>query len=141
MARYSLDILDLLLPLLRNELGPGVNVYSRIPDDLPDYMPLVVVHRTAGRTQYPKFTDKPWISTQVFTGGDDPQRAAGDLMDQVRRVYFESWENATVIDGVGWIVDVRESSGPEELSDPDRPLIGRYQMLHEIRMRHDLRFA
>lgn len=140
MTRYSLDYLDLLLPLLRNGLGPEITVMSRIPDELPDFMPLVVVRRTAGRTQYPKFTDRPWISTQVWTGGDDPHRAAGDLIDRVRRIYFEAWDNQTVIDGVGWIVDVRESSGPEELSDPDRPHFGRYQMLHEIRMRHDLRF-
>jgi hypothetical protein len=141
MPRFSIDYLDLFLPLVRNGLNNEINVFSRIPDELPEFMPLVVIRRTAGRTQYPRFTDRPWISTQVWTGGDDPHRAASDLIDRVRGIYWDAWDQQTVIDGVGWIVDIRESSGPEELSDPDRPHFGRYQMLHEIRVRHDLRFG
>lgn len=142
MARYSIDYLDLLLPLLRDYLPArgftDAKVYSRIPDEIDKLVPVVVVRRTAGRTQYPRFTDRPWISTQVWADDPvDPFRAASDLIDAVRGVYFTAWDEQIVVPGVGHIVDVRESSGPEELSDPDVPHLGRYQMLHEIRMRHD----
>jgi hypothetical protein len=141
MARYSLDYLDLLLGLLRNPaLGvpANVKVFSRIPDNLDKLVPVVVIRRTAGRVANPRFTDRPWISTQVWADDPvDPFRAASDLCDAVRGAYFKAWDEQIVVPGVGHIVDVRESSGPEELSDPDLPRIGRFQMLHEIRMRHD----
>lgn len=138
-TRFSLDVQDLMLAIARNAVGPDVNVFTRIPDDLPKHVPLVVIRRTAGRSQSPHFTDRPWFNTQVFCGGDDPFRDANILADTVRGAIFNAWYDQFVLPGVGWIVDVRESSGPEEIADPDRPHFGRYQMTHEIRMRHDLR--
>jgi hypothetical protein len=137
-TRFSADILDVLLAIVREAL-PDVNVYSRIPDDLPQHLPLVVIRRTAGRSQNPKFADRPWVNTQCWYGGDDPFTDCNILCDQVRGALFHAWWDQKVIPGKGWIVDIRESSGPEELSDPDRPHFGRYQMTHEIRIRHDLR--
>lgn len=137
-TRFSTDVLGVLLTIVRNAL-PDVNVYSRIPDDLPKYLPLVAIRRTAGRAQSPHFADRPWINTQCFTGGDDPYTECNILCDRVRGALFNAWYDQTVVPGLGWIVDIRESSGPEELSDPDRPHFGRYQMTHEIRIRHDLR--
>ncbi len=40
MTRFAVDVLDVLLNLLRPAL-PGVNVMSRIPDHVPEYLPLV----------------------------------------------------------------------------------------------------
>src|ERR1044072_7394143 len=136
-GRYAVAYLDVFLGILRNVLPDDVNVMSRLPDHLPDFIPLVLIRRTAGRTQNPRFTDRPWISTQVWAGGDDPTRAASDLCDSVRGALFKAWDEQIVVPGVGWIVDIRESSGPVELSDPDVPQLGRYEMLHEIRVRRD----
>ena len=136
--RFSVDVLAVMLTITRNAL-PHVNVYSRIPDDLPKHLPLVVIRRTAGRSQYPHFADRPWINTQCFVGGDDPFTDCNILCDRVRGAYYRAGYEQIDVPGVGWIVDIRESSGPEELSDPDRPFFGRYQMTHEIRIRHDLR--
>jgi hypothetical protein len=137
-GRYSIDYLDLFLGILRNALPDDVTVLSRLPDHLPDFVPLVVIRRTAGRTQFPRYTDRPWISTQVWAGGDDPFREASDLIDKVRGALFKAWDEQIVVPGVGCIVDIRESSGPVEISDPDVPRLGRYEMLHEIRIRQDL---
>lgn len=143
--RYSIDYLDLFLPLIREQIprwNPAyadVHVCSRLPDYLDRFLPVVQVTRTAGRTQYPRFTDRPWIRTQVWCDDpDDPYRAASNLIDAVRGAYFTAWDEQIVVPGVGHIIDVRESSGPEEMSDPDLPHIGRYFMLHEIRIRHDI---
>lgn len=145
MPRYSIDYLDLFLYLLRNHLSDynpayaDVHVCSRLPDHLERFLPVVQVTRTAGRTQYPRFTDRPWIETQVWSDDpDDPYRAASDLIDACRGVYFTAWTEQIVVPGVGHIVDVRESSGPQEMSDPDLPHAGRYEMLHEIRIRQPL---
>lgn len=137
--RFSTDVLTLFLTIVRDAVGPDVNVYTRIPDDLPQHVPMVVIRRTAGRSQSPHFADRPWINTQVWAGGDDPFRTANELADKVRGALFNAWYDQKVVPGIGWIVDIRESSGPEEISDPDRPHFGRYQMTHEIRVRHDLR--
>lgn len=138
--RYSADYLGILLHIVREAVGPSVHVFTREPDDLPNYMPCIVIRRTAGASQNPKFFDRPWISTQAYaksTGapGDDPILAAELLIDQVRKAYFEAWHNQTVVPDLGWIQDVRESSGPEELMQTDLPHMGRYQMLHEMRIR------
>lgn len=134
--RYSADYLGILLHIVREAVGPSVHVFTREPDDLPNYMPCIVIRRTAGASQNPKFFDRPWISTQAYAkGGDDPILAAELLIDQVRKAYFEAWHNQTVVPDLGWIQDVRESSGPEELLQTDLPHMGRYQMLHEIRIR------
>lgn len=143
MPRYAIDYLDLFLSLLRSGLPQRNPAYadayvcSRLPDHLDRYLPVVQITRTAGRTQYPRYTDRPWIETQVWADDpDDPYRAASDLIDAVRGVYFTAWDEQIVVPGVGHIVDVRESSGPQEMSDPDLPHVGRYEMLHEIRIRH-----
>lgn len=137
--RYSADYLGILLHIVREAVGPSVHVFTREPDDLPNYMPCIVIRRTAGASQNPKFFDRPWISTQAYAkGGDDPILAAELLIDQVRKAYFEAWHNQTVVPDLGWIQDVRESSGPEELLQTDLPHMGRYQMLHEMRIRRVL---
>lgn len=134
--RYSADYLGILLAIVREAVGPSVHVFTREPDDLPNYMPCIVIRRTAGASQNPQFFDRPWISTQAYAkGGDDPILAAELLIDQVRKAYFEAWHNQTVVPDLGWIQDVRESSGPEELLQTDLPHMGRYQMLHEMRIR------
>lgn len=134
---FSVDPMDVLLPILRDGLPDGVTVRSRTPDPLPPYVPLVVIRRTGGSSDHPEVIDVPWINVQCWSGpvGDmDAFRAAHNLADDVRRVLWEAWANQTVTEA-GWIRRVRESSAPEEINDPDVPHFGRYQATYELWLR------
>ena len=136
MATFSVDPMDVLLPILRLGL-PGVTVRSRTPDPLPDYLPLVVIRRTGGSSDHPRFLDVPWINVQCWsapTSTKDAARAAHDLADDVRRVLWEAWENQLVVPA-GWIRRIREFSAPEEINDLDVPHFGRYAATYEIWIR------
>jgi hypothetical protein len=143
MPRYSVDYLDVLLGLLRTSLNiPDVTVMSRMPDQITEYLPLIVIRRVGGDSPAPRFYDQPWINVQCFCDDSgasglstDPFRAAGDLADDVRRVLWEAYENQQVVPGLGWIGWVRESTAPQEISDVDRPFIGRYAATYELRVR------
>lgn len=133
---FSVDPMDVLLPILRNGL-PGVHVYSRVPDPVTDHMPLVVCRRTGGSSDHPEFIDVPWVNVQCWsppTESKDAARAAHDLADDVRRALWAAWSAQTTT-SAGWIRRVRESSAPEEINDPDVPLFGRYQATYELWIR------
>jgi hypothetical protein len=133
---YSVDVFDVLLPLLRAGL-PGVNVMNRVPDRVPDYLPLVVVRRTGGSSDHPRFIDVPWVNVQCWaqgSGSTDAWRAAFTLADDVRGVLWTAWANLTT-PPAGHIRRVRESSAPEEINDPDLPHFGRYQATYELWIR------
>lgn len=140
MPRFSVDYLDVLLELLREDLTfPDVQVMSRIPDHITEHLPLVVIRRIGGDSPWPEFYDIPWINVQCWVDDKgptgDPFRDAGDLADDVRRVLWEAWKNQRVVPGQGWIVAIRESSAPQEISDVDRPFLGRYAATYELRIR------
>jgi len=140
MARYSVDYLDVVLELLRQDMTyPGVTVMSRIPDHITDYIPLVVIRRVGGDSPAPSFYDTPWINVQCWVDDQgpsgDPFRDAGDLADDVRRVLWTAYETQRVVPGLGWIGAIRESSAPQEISDVDRPFLGRYSATYELRVR------
>jgi hypothetical protein len=134
---FSVDPMDVLLPILRDGLPDTVTVRSRTPDPLPDYIPLVVIRRTGGSSDSPTFYDTPWINVQCWAAQTDTMdafRAAHNLADDVRRVLWEAWANQTVT-AAGWIQRVRESSAPEEINDPDVPMFGRYSATYELWIR------
>lgn len=140
MPRYAVDFLDVLLPLLRTGLGSGVQVMSRIPDSIEAHLPLVVLRRAGGDSLAPEFYDTPWVNVQCWcadprTSGSDQYRAASDLADQVRGILWSAYRTQQVVAGQGWISDIRESSGPIEISDPDLPLLGRVTATYELRIR------
>ena len=139
MTRFTVDVLDVLLGLLRPAL-PGVTVFPYIPDKVPSYVPLVVVRRTGGDSLAPEFYDTPLINVQCWTAGDpdndiDPSRAASDLADQVRGILWTAYRTQQVVPGLGWIGAIRESTGPLELTDPDLPNYGRYTATYDLRIR------
>ena len=70
--------------------------------------------------------------------GIDAFRAASDLADQVRRSLWTAYRTQRLINGKGWIGSIRESSAPQEVSDPDRPFHGRYAATYELRVRSAL---
>lgn len=138
--RFSVDYLDVLLELLRLDLTfPDVTVMSRVPDHITDYLPLVVIRRVGGDSPWPEFYDVPWINVQCWCDDrypdSDPFRAAGDLADNVRRVLWEAWVTQRVVPDLGWISAIRESTAPQEVSDVDRPFLGRYSATYELRIR------
>jgi hypothetical protein len=136
---YSVDPMDVLLPILRGGL-PGVHVFSRVPDPVTEYMPLVVLRRTGGSSDHPNFVDVPWINVQCWAVRSDTldaERVAHNLADDVRRVLWTAWANQQTT-AAGWIRRVRESSAPEEINDPDVPLFGRYQATYELWLRKNL---
>lgn len=135
---FSVDWADVVLPLLRQGLAtPGVHVFSKVPDGVPSFVPLVVCRRTGGSSDAPEFWDQPWINIQCWAaraGDVDAGRAAHNLADDVRRVLWTAWRQQTVT-AAGWLSWLRESSAPEEINDPDLPHFGRYQATYEMRVR------
>lgn len=139
MPRFAVDFLDVLMDLLRPAM-PGVFVMSRIPDKVPQYLPLVVLRRTGGDSQAPEFYDTPFVNVQCWAeedvaGGRDAYRVASDLADQVRGVLWTAYRTQQVVPGRGWLGSMRESTGPMEITDPDLPLLGRLAATYEIRVR------
>jgi hypothetical protein len=133
---FSVDPLDVLLPVLRDGL-PGVTVFSREPDNLPSFVPLVVLRRTGGGSENPDLLDIPFMSVECWAAADadlDAARKAHLLADDVRRVLWTAWRAQTVT-AAGWINRVRETSAPEEVPDLLVPQLGRYQATYEIRIR------
>lgn len=139
MTRFCVDYLDVLLELLREEM-PDVTVMTRIPDGLTSFLPLVVIRRVGGDSPAPEFYDEPWMNVQCWCDNDysnniDAFTAAGNLADRVRGILWTAYRTQRVMAGRGWLVNIRESSAPQEISDPDRPLIGRYAATYELRVR------
>jgi hypothetical protein len=142
---FSVDPMDVLLPILRAGLPTGTTVVSRVPDQVPRFVPLVVIRRTGGASDYPWFYDQPWVAIQCWDGPTtdpdsgvvtDAGRNAYNLADAVRGVLWTAWRNQTVVPA-GHISNIRESSAPEEINDPDVPLFVRYQATYEIRIRRN----
>lgn len=139
MPRFTVDYNDVLLDLLRTSL-PGVTVMSRIPDNVPDVLPLVTIRRTGGDSFVPEFYDTPWVNVQCWCATDpglvdNALEKASDLADQVRGILWTAFRTQQVIAGKGWIGDIRESTGPIEISDPDLPFLGRFTATYELRVR------
>lgn len=140
MPRFAVDFLDVLLDLLRDAM-PGVTVMSRIPDGVPQYLPLVVVRRTGGDYSVaPDFYDQPYVNVQCWADEDrdtgiDAYRAASDLADQVRGILWTAYRTQQVVPGKGWIGYIRESTAPLEVADPDLTFLGRYTATYELRFR------
>lgn len=136
---FSVDWADVVLPILRDRLPDDVNVMSRVPDGVPNFVPLVVVRRTGGSSDHPWLYDQPWLMFQHWDGprdGVDAARNAHDLADDVRRALWEALHEQQTTDA-GHIVWVRESSAPEEINDPDVPMLVRFQATYELRIRRN----
>lgn len=130
MPRFAVDVYDVVLGLLRDGLPENVAVRNRIPDNVPDVVPLVVVRRGGGSSNHPQFFDRPQFTVQAWTTGTadqpDPWRSASDLIDEVRRVLYRSWAQQTVVPGAGHLASYLEDVGPLDVGDPDLPHFGRY---------------
>lgn len=130
MARFSVDVYDVILGLLRAGLDPSVAVRNRIPDNIPDLVPLVVARRGGGSSNHPQFYDRPQFTVQTWVAPtpeqDDPWRAASDLIDDARRVLYTAWEQQNVVPEAGHLASYLEDVGPLDVGDPGLPHYGRY---------------
>lgn len=139
MPRFAVDVDDVVLGLLRAGLDPGVTVMSRIPDRLPDYVPLVVAYRSGGSSNVPSFYDEPLLQVHCWVAPTpaqpDARRAGSDLADAARGVLYRAWFNQTVVPGAGHIVSYYESSGPLEVGDENLPSFGRFVASYRIKIR------
>lgn len=138
MTTFSVDYLTMLLTMLRGDM-PDVKVMSRIPDGITEHLPLVVIRRVGGDSPVPEFYDEPWINVQCWCADDpaglDAFTAAFHLTDRVRGILWTAYRTQRVVPGLGWLVNIRESTAPQEVSDPDRPFLGRYTATYELRVR------
>lgn len=130
MARFTVDVYDVILGLLRAGLDPSVAVRNRIPDNVSAVTPLVVARRGGGSSNHPRFYDRPQFTLQTWVAATsaqpDPWRGASDLIDDVRRVLYTAWEQQTVVPDAGHLASYLEDVGPLDVGDPDLPHHGRY---------------
>ena len=136
----ALQLLRDGLPALRTG-QPAANVYESLPDHLLELLPAVVIQRTAGASDAPRFHSRFWLHWQCWSNAEtgaspkDCFQAAFVLSQQVARVLYEAWESQTVT-SYGSIQRFRESSGGTRFTDPDQPHIGRYDGVIELRIRN-----
>ena len=140
---FSVDPMDVILPILRDTLpgilGHDVAIMSRVPDGVPTFVPLVVVRRTGGSSIAPDLYDRPWLNFQHWAGPTetvDAARNAHNLADATRQALWQAWRQQLTTPA-GHIVHLRESSAPEEINDPDVPHYARYMATYEIRIRRN----
>lgn len=136
----TLQLLRDGLPALRTG-QPAAQVFEALPDHLLDEIPAVVIQRTAGASDAPRFHSRFWLHWQCWSAAEtgpspkDPFQAAFVLSQQVVRVLFEAWEAQTVTP-YGHLLRFRESSGGTRFTDPDQPHIGRYDGVVELWVRN-----
>lgn len=124
----------------------GVQVFTKIPDNLSQFLPCLVITRTGGSSLSPRFQSDFFVHFQVWSDKtvdypNDPFEAAYNLGLTVCRVLFRCKEEQTLAldnDGhvMGWIADWRESSGLQDFTDPDLPHIGRYVAVYDLKIRN-----
>jgi hypothetical protein len=137
MTRFAVEAADIVLEILRDAL-PDVTVRASIPDNVPDFVPLVVVRRIGGSSPWPDFWDEPLINVQCWAAAaadTDASRVCSDLADEVRRTLWTAWRTQTVTDG-GSIARIRESQAPMEIDDVDLPFLGRFAATYELKLRN-----
>lgn len=128
--RFAVDVYDVVLTLLRDGLPPDVTVGNRIPDNVPDVTPLVVVRRGGGSSNHPQFYDRPQLTVQTWVASTveqpDPWRGSADLIDAARGVLYRAWQQQTVVPGAGHLASYLEDVGPMDVGDPGLPHHGRH---------------
>lgn len=141
------DGVAVILHLLREGLPPlrtgqpEAKVFETLADPLAPLLPVVVIQRTAGASDKPRFHSRFWMHWQCWSGAEtgsdpkDPFEAAFILSQQICRVLFEAQENQTTTP-YGHVTRFRESSGGTRFTDPDLPHIGRYDGVIELMIRN-----
>ena len=124
----------------------GVKVFTRNPDYQQAQLPYLLITRVGGDSLRPEFQSSYFVHFQVWSDKtaqypDDAFQAAFELSQAVARVYYRAWKQQVLAldnDGhvIGWICDWRESSGFQEIPDPDLPQVGRYIGVYDLVIRN-----
>lgn len=139
MERFVVDVDDVLVSLFRMFVDPGITVMTRIPDRIPEYVPLVVVHRAGGGSDVPNFYDEPLFRVQVWVAPTpeqpDARRGGSDLADMTRGILWRAYRHQVVVPGKGHLVSYHESQAPLEIGDENMPSYGRFVATYRIKIR------
>lgn len=132
--------------IVAGDLPADLRVFTKIPDFQGNYLPTLVIERAGGASLRPPFQSDYFVHMQVWSDvttefPNDPFEAAYELSQKVAIVFYRAWEQqTTAYDGaghvLGWINDWRESSGFQDLTDPDLPHIGRYVAVYDLKIRN-----
>lgn len=108
-------IQDVVIPLLRNGLGPGINVYSWIPDVDDRVYPIVNVRRLGGLARDIDYLDLPVIELTSYHDGG--LVACEDLYLDARKVLQNAVDNQTLTPD-GYLHSMFETMGPTQFDSP-----------------------
>lgn len=103
--------------------GRPIRVGSRIPEDLSEYMPFVMVRadrRSGAATSSSsdeRFIKTSLLSIETFTTGVNAENDGYDLQESCRLALWEAWRNQTTIPDAGSISRVISSSEAALVSD------------------------
>lgn len=112
---YFPRVQEIVIPILRDALGPEVIVTSWVPDiDYREY-PIVNVRRLGGPrdSALPDFLDRPVVELTVHHGVGLPE--AEELYARAVDALYHAWQKQTVVSR-GYICSVKETMGMTQFS-------------------------
>jgi hypothetical protein len=137
---------DVLLPILREPLGPGVRVQTLIHKN--QQFPLVLVRRLTsfGSGGDPRFVDFARIAIYTYAEGVEGDVDSAHLGEACRVVLRNAWTTQVVVPGRGSISSFRTITGPKRVSDwvpstgpvqyADLPVgVFRYEAIYDLEIR------
>lgn len=134
MAEEMPRIQEVILPVLREELGPkwpGLMVTSWVPNVEKRRFPLLNVRRLGGLPVDVELLDRPVVEITAFTEDDLP--TTEKLLQDARLVLWRMWKNQTVTPA-GYIHSYFETMGPTQF-DSGMADTWRVQMLVQLGLR------
>lgn len=103
--------------------GRPVTIGSRIPADLSDSMPLVMIRsdrRSGGDTRRSgdeRFLRSSLLSVETFTVGLNAESDGYNIQESVRLGLWDAWRNQTSVPGAGSLARIITSSDASLVSD------------------------
>lgn len=110
---------DLILPLLREGLGPDVPVYSEVPD-ITNPFPFVLVRREYSQMFWRgdmEFVDSAYVSIDSFTEDPDGDEQGAILSEACRVILRDAWRTQKVVPGAGSISYIQMINEPRRAAD------------------------
>lgn len=109
-------IQEIVLPILKAEFSPGVQVVSWVPDIQDRTLPLINVRRLGGLPRDVDMYDRAVIEVTAYTGTN--LMDCENLLLDARQVLWNAWKAQTVVPGKGSIGSYFETLGPTQFDSP-----------------------
>jgi hypothetical protein len=135
VARVLPDIDLMLVTLLRDGLGTGVEVQNLRPADFLDRLPMVTARRIPGGGPPAnwRFRDTAPVDVQTWAA---TRAQASDLAQECLVVLCSAADRQAVLPGLGSIKTVVVTAGPGELREADQPgRLSRFQAGYRVTVR------